>query len=102
MWVAELEGAAVGVMALEQGAHGPELVHLWVDPRHQGRGVGDALLEHARSRARDRGWRSLRVESDPDAVAFYGRYGAQVVGRVPAPVAGTDRYLPVLRLPVPP
>jgi len=97
--VAEDEGGPLGFAALEHGPGGPELGHLWVHPDRQGRGTGRALLRRLLLEARRRGWDSVRVESDPHALAFYARMGGILVGDVPAPVAGTERRLPVLQLP---
>lgn len=96
VYVAEVDGAIAGVAALE----GAEVAHLWVRPDRQGGGVGRALLERLVEQARERGWTELRVVSDPNARPFYERFGAVLVDEVPAPVAGVDRKLPVLDLPV--
>ena len=100
VFVAESEGTLVGVVAMQDAASGPEIDHLWIAPESQGRGVGRALLEHAIQVAEGRGWNELRVESDPNAQAFYERMGAIKIGDVDAPVAGVARSLPVLRLPI--
>jgi len=99
VFVAASEGEPIGVIALEDEDE-PEIAHLWVQPARHGAGVGRALVRRAMEYARQRGWASLRVETDPHAQAFYERMGAVRVGTVPAPVAGLDRQLPVLRLPV--
>ena len=98
--VAELENVVVGVVALDHLPGEPTLGHLWVSPDCQRQGLGRTLLEKALAMAADRDWQALRVESDPYAQGFYERMGAVEVGRISAPVAGTDRFLPVLRLPV--
>lgn len=78
---------------LDQG----ELLMLFVDPSVMGRGVGRALLDDARRDAADRGWTSLRIESDPDAERFYLAHGARRIGSVSSgSVAG--RELPLLEL----
>jgi len=97
VFVAEVDGGVAGVVALGNGDD-PEIEHLWVAPAHQGRGIGRALLERAMSVARERGWRALRIESDPQAEPFYTRFGARRIGDVDAPVAGTARRLPLLTL----
>jgi len=99
--VAEMGGEIVGIVALDDPGGIPEVAHLWVAPEVQGRGIGRELLTRALGFAGKRGWRELRIESDPNAVAFYERMGARVVGRVDAPVCGEPRWLPVMRLPVP-
>ncbi len=99
VFVAELEGQPVGVIALEAEPE-PGIGHLWVLPTHQGRGIGAALLAHGIDFARSQSWTELRIEADPGARPFYERMGAVVVGQVAAPVGGQERFLPLMRLPV--
>jgi N-acetylglutamate synthase-like GNAT family acetyltransferase len=94
---AEDDGRIVAMAALEDGPEGMELAHLWVLPDVQGRGVGRALFTCVADLARERGGHELRIESDPYAEPFYERLGAVRVGETPAPVAGVERCLPVLR-----
>jgi GNAT superfamily N-acetyltransferase len=96
--VAEVGGAPVGFAALEDGEGGAEVGHLWVLPERQGLGAGRALLRGILDEARARGCGAVRVESDPNARAFYEHMGATLVGEVAAPVLGNERRLPVLRL----
>jgi GNAT superfamily N-acetyltransferase len=87
LWIAELDGQPVG--ALSVGAampyvpavDEPELyVQLLVTERtHAGRGIGIALLDHARSLARERGVSLLRVDcfagGDGALVRYYEQQG---------------------------
>jgi len=98
--VADFSGTLVGVIAIEK-KNGPEISHLWVAPECHRLGLGRQLVEHAFALARECGWAAYRVESDPFAVPFYESMGAVKVGEVAAPVLGVERFLPVLRLPVP-
>jgi len=101
VFVAESKGTLLGIVAVrDDPTTGPEIDHLWVLPESQGRGVGRLLLKQAVQMAKERGWASLRIESDPNAQPFYERMGATKVGDVSAPVAGVERSLPVLRLPI--
>ncbi|MEM8931794.1 MAG: GNAT family N-acetyltransferase [Acidobacteriota bacterium] len=88
----------VAFLALSLDARGEEgeIEHLWVDPAAMGNGIGRALVEHANARARRRGARRLRIESDPYAEAFYARLGARRIGEVSRPVLGEARLLPLL------
>lgn len=97
-YVAEIQGHVAGVISLESSRAEPEIAHFWVAPEYHGKGIGRALLTWAVQYAGDSGWHSLRIESDPSARAFYERLGAEYVGEVDAPVCGTARQLPVLRL----
>jgi GNAT superfamily N-acetyltransferase len=47
-WLAERDGALAGVVGIVAG----EVRVLYVDPAHQGQGVGSALLEHAEAQLR--------------------------------------------------
>jgi GNAT superfamily N-acetyltransferase len=86
----------IGFVALLDDAGEWSLEHLWLDPAHHGRGIGRRLLETALDYvARTRPGR-VRIESDPNAEAFYVHCGARRVGAVPAPVLGTARELPLL------
>lgn len=95
VFVAERDGAIVGMCALEDRGDHWNLEHVWVEPAAHGQGIGRALvmfaLEHAWTR------RSVPVEllADPYASAFYDRLGARHAGDVSAPMPGVkDRMLP--------
>lgn len=57
-----------------------------IDPAHQGRGIGLALLREAESRALADGRAVMRLEVRTDnarAIAFYRRHGYREIGRIP-------------------
>jgi ribosomal protein S18 acetylase RimI-like enzyme len=92
--VAERAGVPVGFIAVDDGAGGCEIIHLWVVPAAMGQGVGRALVAAALEHA---GERALEVEADPHAAAFYERVGFVRRGRVAAPMPGAaDRALVLL------
>lgn len=100
VFVAESQGCLIGVVGVGEGPEGPEIGHLWISPGSQGLGLGRMLVDRAREVAIQEQWTSLRIVSDPFAQPFYERLGAVQVGEVAAPVAGTERTLPLLRLEV--
>jgi GNAT superfamily N-acetyltransferase len=96
IWVAEVEGEIVAWAALLPASDGVcELDDLWVDPQAMGTGTGTALFRRAEARARDLGARALRWEADPNAVGFYERMGAAVVGTA---TSSWGRSLPVMQV----
>jgi len=100
-FVGELGGRIVGFYSLIPSGREWDLDDLWVLPAFTRRGIGRALLMHARDTAAEGGATLLRIESDPYAEQFYIACGAKRVGAVAAPIEGEpDRIRPVLTLPV--
>ena len=73
-----------------------ELEHLFVDPAHFGRGIGTQLLESALASANQLGASEVTIFSDPNAIGFYQKHGALVVGRHASSISG--RHIPVLTI----
>ncbi|HEX8169803.1 MAG TPA: GNAT family N-acetyltransferase [Thermoanaerobaculia bacterium] len=94
-FVACIDGDVVGVCQLQQAGGPSMLEHVWVDPDHHGRGIGRALVEHARTHASG----IIAIVADPNAERFYIKLGARRVGEVAAPMPGAPtRALPLLEL----
>jgi GNAT superfamily N-acetyltransferase len=77
VYVAEIDGRAVGWASLIPKGDVCCLDDLWVEPRWMGKGVGARLFRHAAERARRLGGRVLEWEAEPNAVGFYERMGAR-------------------------
>jgi predicted N-acetyltransferase YhbS len=90
----------IGFYALTLTGEGGRLVldHLWLLPKAIGQGVGRALFAHAVERARAMGARQLEIEAEPNAMGFYERMGARIIGEHTTEIEGTPRSLPVLLL----
>ncbi|MDN3239543.1 GNAT family N-acetyltransferase [Glycomyces tritici] len=90
LWLAELNGVPVGFAAL----NGTWLDHLYLEPAHQGRGIGEALLAKAKRRRPEL---NLRVfEQNTGARAFYARQGFAEVGSGDG--SDNEEHLPDLHL----
>ena len=95
VWVAERDGAIVGMCALEDRGARWMLEHVWVDPPLHGRGIGRALVLRALQTAREHHARVVELLADPYATGFYEKLGARHAGDVAAPMPGArDRTLP--------
>ena len=95
VWVAERDGAIVGMCALEDRGARWNLEHVWVEPAAHGRGIGRALVMQALAEARRRHPGVVELLADPYASGFYERLGARRAGDVSAPMPGArDRTLP--------
>ena len=75
-WLAWEDETALGLLVLD----GFEVDWLFVDPVAQSRGVGSALIEHAKARSPS-GLTLWVFESNRRAQAFYERHGFVVVDR---------------------
>jgi GNAT superfamily N-acetyltransferase len=69
-WVVVADGAVAAVMALD----GDDLDQLYLDPDWRGRGIGDLLVMHAKSR-RPAGLRLWTFQVNTPARRFYKRHG---------------------------
>lgn len=74
VWVAEVEGGVVGLLVLDAGW----VAQLYVEPSHQRRGVGGALLERAKLRSPE-GLELWTFESNVESHRFYERHGFVLV-----------------------
>jgi GNAT superfamily N-acetyltransferase len=100
VYVLEADGRVIGFYALCDLGNGMiDLDNLFVEPDAIGQGFGKRLWQHAIATARQLGFTTLRIESDPNAEPFYHAMGAQRVGSVPSSVS-PDRQLPVLHFSV--
>jgi GNAT superfamily N-acetyltransferase len=82
-YVAAIGGEIVGFYSLMPSERAWELDNLWVAPSFMRRGVGKALLAHALELAFRRGARSVSVDSEPYAEAFYLALGGVRCGEKP-------------------
>ncbi len=101
LFVAEDAGAVVGFAAVEDEGERAWLEDLWVEPDRFGQGVGRALWLAAVEATRAMGRPTLELEADPNAVGFYERLGARVVGQRPSTLV-EGRMLPLMRLEIGP
>jgi GNAT superfamily N-acetyltransferase len=83
VFVAEVEGAPAGYVALEQTEAAVRVDQLFVSPEHEAEGVGRRLLEYAEGYAIWQGARTLQVVvegGNPRAEVFYRGRGFVPVG----------------------
>ncbi|MGZ4597242.1 MAG: GNAT family N-acetyltransferase [Actinomycetes bacterium] len=82
-FLAEVDGASVGMAVVVAREEAPELVGVWVHPDARGSGVIEALIDASVSAARDEGSEELRlwvVEGNERAERAYARYGFSRTG----------------------
>jgi GNAT superfamily N-acetyltransferase len=91
----------VGFYVLTKEPDGLHLDHLWILPPSMGRGIGRALFEHAAAEVNRLGFRSMKIEADPNAEAFYKRMGALRDGTSTSETCGERRNLPLMEFRIP-
>jgi len=85
LWVADLDGVVIGTFQLtfipgitRGGMRRAMVEAVFVHPAHRKQRVGEAMMNHAIARARERGCRMMQLTSDlrrTDAHRFYARLG---------------------------
>ncbi|MDP4127343.1 MAG: GNAT family N-acetyltransferase [Bacillota bacterium] len=73
------------------------LENLFVLPEYIGKGVGSALIGHAKFLCSEKGWRELHVFVEPYSRGFYDRMGGRLIRQSPTEING--RVIPVYLLP---
>ena len=95
-WMAIVDEKPVAYYSLKQDGESLWLDNLWVLPEFMGQGSGTQLFQHALERSRARGVSILKIESDPNAQAFYEKLGACKMDEHHSTVDGQLRTLPIL------
>ena len=97
-WVAEQDKTPIAFYTL-LGRDGKAWVeNMWVLPQFIGKGVGKQLFHHALSYARERGWKSLQLEAEPNAAGFYEKMGMRKIGETSYELDGQPRILPIMEI----
>ena len=97
VFVADRQGAALGVYALADEGGFVDLDFMFIEPDHVRTGIGRAMWPHLINEARGFGRSRLQIIADPSAVPFYERMGAVRCGEEPN-VLIRGRMLPVLEV----
>jgi len=74
---------------------GPIMAYMQVDPNYIGKGYGRMLWDHAISEAKQQGWRSFKIHSDPNAERFFKKMGAIHISERPSRYR-ENRVIPIL------
>lgn len=97
-WAAVEGDTPVAFYTLLEANEIASIENLWVLPEYMGKGIGKQLFLHAVETARERGYNTLQLEADPNAVGFYERMGMRQVGERHTEVDGQPRTLPIMEM----
>lgn len=97
-WMAVADKNPIGFYTWQDKDGTAWLENLWVLPVYMGKGVGKSLFFHAVELSRERGYKLLELEADPNAAGFYQKMGMRTIGEHHSEVDGQPRTLPIMRL----
>ena len=97
-WVAEKEELPIAFYVLQEKEKSAWIEDLWVSPEFIGAGIGKRLFLHAAELSRQRGYKTLQLESDPNAVGFYKKMGMVQIGERHSEVGNEPRILPIMEM----
>jgi len=96
VFTAIYEGEVIAFTALVKREDAYEVEHLWVLPEYMGMRIGQQLILHLKNILYTLNLEGLKVivVSDPNAVGFYQKMGAAIVGQYES--TPNKRMLPIL------
>jgi GNAT superfamily N-acetyltransferase len=97
-WAAVNGSRPIAFYTLLEANETASIENLWVLPEYMGQGVGKQLFLHAVSIARERGYKRLQLDADPNALGFYERMGMHKAGERHSEVDGQPRILPIMEM----
>ena len=97
-WVAEEGGISIAFYTLQEKDGKAWLDNLFVLPTYIGKGLGKKLFLHAVELARDRGYKFLQLEAEPNAIGFYEKMGMRRIGEHQYELDGQPRTLPIMEM----
>jgi GNAT superfamily N-acetyltransferase len=97
-WLAEYMGQPIAFYTLQDRGGMAWIENMWVLPDHIGQGIGKRLFLHAVDLARQRGYKFIQLEAEPNAVGFYEKMGLQTIGERQYELDGQLRTLPLMEM----
>jgi len=97
-WVAVNREKLIGFYTLQEKNGNAWIDNLWVLPEFIGQGIGKRLFLHGIEFSRQRGYKTLQLEADPNAFGFYEKMGMHKIGERHSEVDGQTRILPIMEI----
>ena len=97
-WAAELNNTPIAFYTLQDKDGNAWLENLWVFPEYMRQGVGKQLFLHAVETACQRGYKTMQLEADPNAVGFYEKMGMCKIGERQSAIDNQPRVLPIMEM----
>ncbi|MDH3323686.1 MAG: GNAT family N-acetyltransferase [Flavobacteriaceae bacterium] len=73
-----------------------KLDNIFIEPKYIGKGYGKHLMNNFMNQIKLNGFEKIELDSDPNAVDFYKKFGFKVVGQLASSIK--DRFLAIMTL----
>ena len=73
-----------------------KLDNIFIAPNYIRQGYGNILMNAFFNQVRDRGFKTIRLDSEPNAENFYKKLGFKVIGQLESTLK--NRFLPIMEL----
>ena len=97
-WIAFAGEIPIGFYTVQEKNGNAWIENLWVLPDFIGKGIGQLLFSHAVELSRQRGYKILQLEADPNAAGFYEKMGMKKIGERISAIESLPRRLPIMEL----
>jgi ribosomal protein S18 acetylase RimI-like enzyme len=97
-WVAEWSDEVIAFYTIEARENNAWLENIWVLPKYIRQGVGKELFLHGLSRSRELGYKTLKLEAEPNAIGFYEKMGMRKFSEHQYELDGQPRILPLMEM----
>ena len=95
--IIESNDIIIGFLSLKTIKSENRLDNLWIEPEFINKGYGKVLFHEAVKQAKKLGWDSFKLAGEPDAVAFYEKMGAKLIGEIQSRLRD-DLFLPHMEM----
>jgi N-acetylglutamate synthase-like GNAT family acetyltransferase len=72
------------------------LDNIFIHPDFIGKGYGSVLMNHFLRLAKNKGFERIELDSDPNATAFYHKFGFKTIGQLETSII--DRFIQIMEL----
>lgn len=77
-----------------------KLDNMFLESIYIGKGFGKVMMNHFFQQVKDKGYETIRLDSEPFAEKFYRNLGFQVIGHLESSIP--NRFLPIMELEIKP
>lgn len=73
-----------------------KLDNIFLEPEFIGKGYGKLMMDHFFQQIKNKDFKSIELDSEPNAEKFYQKLGFKIIGRLESSIK--NRFLPIMKL----